>query len=118
MTGMFSSLAMALRPCVISDTSCTRLSSVGAAQELQVVDHQHVQPVGAFQAAGAGGDLGDGQRGGVVDEERAGLQRLGGLDEAAELGLGHVAAADLFGGDLGRLGQDPGGELFGATFRG
>ena len=72
-----------------------------------------VEAVLALQAAGAGGDGGDRQRGGVVDEERAVLQRLGRLDEAAHLLLGHVAVADLVRGDAGGLGEDAGGELLG-----
>ena len=72
-----------------------------------------VEAVLALQPAGAGGDGGDGERGGVVDEERAVLQRLGGLDEAAHLLLGHVAVADLVRGDAGGLGEDAGGELLG-----
>ena len=69
--------------------------------------------MGALEPARARGDLADRDGGGVVDEERAGFERLGGVDEAAELVLVHVAAADLVRGDFRGLGEDAAGKLFG-----
>ena len=62
----------------------------------------------AFQAPGAGRDLADGQRGRVVDEERAAFEVARGVQVAFELGLGQVT----LGGSvprviLGGLRQDP-----------
>ena len=73
--------------------------------------------MGPLQAPGAGGNLADRQGGRVIDVKRAGFQRLGGFDKAAELGLGHVTAPDLFGRHLGGFGQDPRGQLLGAHFQ-
>ena len=70
-----------------------------------------------LQPPGAGGQLADRQRRRVVDVERAGLKRLGGLDVAAELGLGQIALADLFGGHLRGLREDPRGKLLGSAQR-
>ena len=85
----------------------------GRADELQVVDHQHIEPVGALEAAGAGGKGRDRQGGCVVDVEGAGFERFGSLDEAAEFFFGHIAFANLLGRDFGSFGKDAGGELFG-----
>ena len=81
------------------------------AEKLQVVDKERIEPVLAFQAAGPGGELADRQGGRVVDIKRAGLKRLCGIDEAAEFGLGHVAAPDLFRRDFRDFRQDTGGQL-------
>ena len=43
----------------------------GAAHELQVVHDQHIKPVGPLETPRPGGQLGDGDRGGVVNEKRA-----------------------------------------------
>ena len=109
---MLSSLAMAFHAHGKSRRSrFTRFLGCAAA-ELEVVDNQEVKAMRPLEEAGAGGELRDGQRGRVVDIERAGLERFGGIDEAAEFSLGHVALADLLGGHFGGLGENPRGELF------
>ena len=104
---------------VISDTSCTR--SFGraprrAGEELEIVDDDEAEPLLALEAAGAGGELGDGYAAGLVDEQRQAGHLLTGLDQALELGLVDHAAADLLRRNAGPLRHDAGGELLGRHF--
>ena len=87
---------------MISVISCTRfsLTSWTSLDELDVVDDDQVEPPLALQAAGAGRQLRDRDAARVVDIERASTASPGGDDEARELLLGQVAAADLVGGTL------------------
>ena len=87
-----------------------------ALDELDVVDDDQIEAPLALQAPGAGDELRDRDAAGVVDVERDRLHLLAGDDEAGELLLGQVAAADLVGGHAGLLGDDAGGELLGRHF--
>ena len=81
------------------------------AHQLEIVDNQHVQPVGPLEPSRTGGQLADRQGGRVVDIQRAGFQRFGGIDETAEFGLCHITRPDLVGRDFGRFGQDTRSQL-------
>ena len=97
MIGTFSSLASALRPVVISVSSCTRLSlrDLRAGEQLQIVDDEQVEAVLALQPPRARGELRDRDAAALVDVERDALHLARGVGDAAEVVLVDVAAADL-----------------------
>ena len=64
----------------------------------------------------AGAKRGDGERGRIVDIERQLGQPLAGEGELLEILAAELAAPQGFGGHLGLLGKDAGGELVGAHF--
>ena len=84
-----------------------------ARDELQVIDHQQGQPVLALEAARAGPESRDGQRGRVVDIEGQPFEFPAGPHELFELGLVQLAAANLVGGDLRLFGDHTVRQLLG-----
>ena len=85
---MFSSLAIALRPWVISAISWTRLvwrELLGRADQLQVVDHEQRQAMLALQAPGAGAQGRDRERRRIVDEQRSRREILARLHHLLEV---------------------------------
>ena len=86
--------------------------------QLQIVDDDQVEAVLlAFQAAGAGGELGDRQAAGGVDEQGAFADLDGRLADAAEIGGVDLALAQLVRGHARGIRQDAHGQLFGAHFQ-
>ncbi len=94
--------------------AAVRPGAGGGAHELEVVHHDELQPPGPLQPAAAGAQRGDGDGRGVVDHQRQAGELAADLDEAVEIPLLDVAAADLVAGDARVLGQQAGGELVGA----
>ena len=89
-----------------------------ALQQLDVVDHDHVEALLPLQPARAGGELRDRQAAGFVDVERQRLQLDRVVADLLEIGLADAAAADHAGRDAGLLGENTRGELFGGHFAG
>ncbi len=84
---------------MISVISCTRLSLrvFERAEQLQIVDHQHVEAALALEAPRPRGELGDRKAAGLVDIERDRLHQPRRGDDAMKFGFGDVAAPDLVG---------------------
>ena len=80
-----------------------RAGAGGGAHELQVVDDDQREALGALEAAAAGAQRGHGDGRGVVDLDRQGGDFAGDLDELVEILLADVAAADAVAGDAGFL---------------
>jgi len=83
----------------------------GGIEELQIVDHQQAEPMGALQAARPGPERGDGKRRCVIDEEIEMLEFLADRQHLVEIAADQLALADLFGRHLGLFGQHSGGQL-------
>ena len=88
-----------------------------ALQQLDVVDHQHVEAALALEPAGARGKLRDRKAAGLVDIERQALQLDRDVLDGLEIGLGDAAAPDVARRNAGALGDDTGGELLGRHFQ-
>ena len=93
------------------------LGAGGRAHQLQVIDHDQRQALGAFQPPATGAQRRHGDRRGVVDLDRQRGDLAGDLDELVKILLADIAAADAVAGDAGLFGQQAGGELFGAHFQ-
>ena len=89
----------------------------GAAEKLQIIDDDEAKAALAFQAAGPGRHLRDGEAAGGVDVKRQRLQFAADFDDAVEFVLGDLAAADALGGNAGLLGDDAGGQLLARHFQ-
>ena len=85
----------------------------GRAHQLEIVDDEQTQVMGPLQTPGAGPQLGNGERRGVVDKQGR-LVQLGhrGHDLVGEFIAADLAAAKPFGTDLAGFRQQAGGELF------
>ena len=84
-----------------------------ALHQLQVVDDDQAQALLALEAARPGAQRPDGQRRGVVDEQRQGIEGTAGLEDLVELVVPDLAAAHGVRADLGCLGDDPRRQLLG-----
>ncbi len=85
----------------------------GATQQLQIVDHEEIQTLGALQAARARAQGGDRERGRVVDEQRQGSQLLARAHDEGPVLLADVAAPQSVGFDPALPGEQPRGQLLG-----
>ncbi len=75
--------------------------------QLQVVDHHEAEPLLLLQPTGLGPDLQQGDRRGVVDEQRRLCQRAEGITELAPVGVLEPSRAQAGGVDACFGGQQP-----------
>src|SRR5665213_3784851 len=87
-------------------------------QQLDVIDHDHIEALLPLQPARARGQLRDRQAAGFIDIERQRLQLDRIIADFLEVGFGNAAAADHARGDAGLLGENTRGELLGGHFAG
>ena len=80
-------------------------------QQLDIVDHQQVEPALALEPARAGGELRDRETAGLVDVERHRLHLARDLRDAVEVGRVDLAAQDAVRGNLRLFRDDAVGEL-------
>ena len=86
--------------------------------ELEVVDDDKVDAVGAGEAPHLGAQLGDGKGGGVVEPDVGAGELAGGADDAALLQLGLAAEAEASAVDPGFGGEEANSELLGRHLEG
>ena len=90
------------------------LGAGGRPHQLQIVDDDEREPLGALEPAAARAERGEGDRGRVVDMDRQGGDLAAHLHELVEILLPDLAAADVVAGDAAFLGEQACRELLGA----
>ena len=86
--------------------------AAGDCNQLQIVDHDHVEPDRALQASGASGQLADRDTACIVDIERQVLKLFGRFTQSFKVALVEIALTNPVGSDASPLGDDPCCELF------
>ncbi len=68
---------------------------LGTGEQLNIVDHDHVQAALPLQPAGTGNQRGNRNTTGLVHMKGHGLHMLGGGGELFEIGFGNIATPDF-----------------------